>query len=555
MTRLADITNQHILEYITGTSSRTIDTSAFVDHLTHEIGSFYQVPCSFRYDVSLNEPVNTVVDWERQHDHEVSINENAQSNITTRSECDLCKECGVHLQPIDVKDRVMFICAYCRRRHRVCEQCGDITISPVEVITEDNNVHILCRSCAKDRCTTCDSCGFTKFKEDVLEVEERELCKKCYVLNTSECAKCHQRCITTHSHTVFTGFDLETFEYNNKQHICHGCFCNSDYICCTSCGVVCSLDLGHIDDDGRQQCIACYENEKLIHKYNYLPRFKKYKLPHEQDVPSTTFIGIETEIEDIQRRPNKYQTMTAKKITQDMPFIYCMHDGSISCGFEIATMPLSWNFIRQNEDKFLPLFNLTKEGWRSFETSTCGMHIHLSKNSFSSLGLFKFLKFFYDNPQFIILVSQRDNIHSLNRWANLRTRQRLIDKAKTKYQTESKYTAINLLHENSVEVRVFRGTLNPRTFFKNIEFCKAVMDFTRNSSVKHVTMLNFLDFVNKEKESFPRLYSFLNNSGILTKNSIQEWFTDRRTCIEIPPKAIRDVPFAPSACVQVVDLP
>ncbi|GAH84174.1 unnamed protein product, partial [marine sediment metagenome] len=141
------------------------------------------------------------------------------------------------------------------------------------------------------------------------------------------------------------------------------------------------------------------------------------------------------------------------------PFTYAKHDGTLNFGIEVVSHPATWNWLKQNYRKWENILNLRKVGFKSFDTTTCGMHIHLSKNAFSSLHLYKILKFFYENKDFILKISQRKSSY-LNRYATLSSQDfnnSLALKAKWKNQTEEKYTAINLLNEPTIEIRVLEG--------------------------------------------------------------------------------------------------
>ena len=64
----------------------------------------------------------------------------------------------------------------------------------------------------------------------------------------------------------------------------------------------------------------------------------------------------------------------------------------------------------------------------------------------------------------------------------------------SKYKKQTlgdKYYATNLLHSDTIEVRIFRGTLNEQAFRKNLEFVKSVADW-----IKVTDNNNYLDFKN-----------------------------------------------------------
>lgn len=207
----------------------------------------------------------------------------------------------------------------------------------------------------------------------------------------------------------------------------------------------------------------------------------------------------------------------AKALKSKVPFIYIKRDGSVPDGMEIVTQPLSMSWIRENKTAFDPIFKLVREGYASHDGGRCGMHIHMSKSSFTNFHLYKFLSFFYNNPGFILTISQRGTLEKLNQWSRIRHHEygdigwknALTRMAREKSQTVSRYKAVNLSNEHTVEIRIFRGTLKRERFFKNLEFCQALYEFTMTHSEAECTYQRFIKFVSLFKREFPNLYAFL----------------------------------------------
>ena len=153
---------------------------------------------------------------------------------------------------------------------------------------------------------------------------------------------------------------------------------------------------------------------------------------------------------------------------------------------------------------------LRNNGFRSFNSTTCGMHIHISKENFTTWQLFRFMSFFNDNKEFIVKLSQRDE-SKLRKWASLsdENRDELVHKTisvKKGKDNFSRYSAINLCNDKTIEIRIFRGTLAQGSFFKNIEFCQALFEYTRDNAT--VTLKGFKEYVANKKE-FKNLAQFI----------------------------------------------
>ena len=146
-------------------------------------------------------------------------------------------------------------------------------------------------------------------------------------------------------------------------------------------------------------------------------------------------------------------------------------------------------------------------GMKSFKTDTCGIHIHMSKKAFSKLHLYKFLRFFRENTAFVAKISQRTS-ENLDQWSTLNSDESILYQAKHG-KTCERYVAVNLGPPDTVEIRIFRGNLLETAFRKNLEFCKALFDFTAVSSSSSLTAIHFHKFVVKNKKQFPNLLAFL----------------------------------------------
>jgi hypothetical protein len=254
-----------------------------------------------------------------------------------------------------------------------------------------------------------------------------------------------------------------------------------------------------------------YEEEfnGSIESYSYKPK-PKFNFIKGED-KNSLFFGLELEIENEEDKiRNKY---AAQKITQILTedIVYLKSDGSLSNGFEIVTHPMSFAFIKSIPEKFsLMLEYLKNNGFRSYNSTTCGMHIHISKENFTTWQLFRFMSFFNDNKEFIVKLSQRDE-SKLKKWASLSDENRdelmyktiSVKKGKDNF---SRYSAINLCNDKTIEIRIFRGTLAQGSFFKNIEFCQALFEYTRDYSI--VTLQGFKEYIANKKE-FKNLAQFI----------------------------------------------
>lgn len=293
--------------------------------------------------------------------------------------------------------------------------------------------------------------------------------------------------------------DANYMERNDLVHDCDGDIRRLDdvYYWESDCEYHSEPEEEEDDDD-------CDMDSATINSYSYRPSMKFHKLSNENE--NAPFFGIELEVERKNSNGLKHKYMAGLIENEHW---YFKTDGSLTDGFEIVTHPLTFNYIQQNEKVFTNSLKLLVEnGYNSYDANTCGMHIHISKNNFNTWHLYRFLKFFVENKEFIAAISQR-KMEKLKKWANIEddSDSSLIYKAKKKDGNGERYVAINLKNSQTIEIRIFRGTLNINSFMKNIEFSHALYMFTKEN--KDITLDGFKEYIEKSCD-YSNLKKFIN---------------------------------------------
>lgn len=249
------------------------------------------------------------------------------------------------------------------------------------------------------------------------------------------------------------------------------------------------------DEDREEDDEINDTNGALIRNYSFKPITQFISMPYDaKDVP---FFGIELEVERMDKSETSRGDM-AQKIENKA--WYFKNDGSLNNGFEIVTHPLTFSYIKHSAKDFENALNeLSNSAYNSYNANTCGMHIHISKKAFGTWQLYKFMKFFAENVPFIVAISQR-KMEKLVQWANIEDNDdnTLMYKAKKKEGNSARYVAINLQNYSTIEVRIFRGTLNFQSFMKNIEFVHALYMFTKESKI--ITLDSFKEYISNSCE-------------------------------------------------------
>lgn len=323
---------------------------------------------------------------------------------------------------------------------------------------------VVCGLCFVDYYNQCEHCNYGSKKSDIRQWEGHSYCSHCYD-NMFVCVSCQRR---------------QFHEQSADAGICRGCF---------------------------------EEERRIINPQHDA----KIKLDFQGEGPH--FYGIELEVEcdeKINRRPQ-----FAKQILKLFDgFVMAKHDGSIvdrngkNIGFEIVTVPASREI---QYDKWNHFFDNLPKGLRSYDTKTCGLHVHASRNPLSQLTIAKILLFMNrkENIPFITTIAGR----SANRYCQIK------DKVfkDARYGTMDRYEALNLVNKGTIEFRIFRGTLKRESLFKSLEFCDALIYFCKECSysIRDCQKVDkFLEYVKLRKKDYIHLWAFICARWLRQENDL-----------------------------------
>jgi hypothetical protein len=221
-----------------------------------------------------------------------------------------------------------------------------------------------------------------------------------------------------------------------------------------------------------------------------------------------------------------------------MELAYLKHDGSLSCGYEIVTHPMSHDYYKnQASDLWDTLEHLrTYYKVKSWDTSTCGLHIHVSRTGFNGGGhMHRFLNLIYSNQDFYQRLAGREE----SRWATFSdimhsevTRDeygnRVLDEygdyqyvtkrdiaSKLKGFNTERYSAVNTRNQETLEIRIFKGTVNTNTIKSHLDLAHASVEYTRSLTVRDVregalAWVKFADYILAHADLYPELYERVN---------------------------------------------
>jgi hypothetical protein len=223
------------------------------------------------------------------------------------------------------------------------------------------------------------------------------------------------------------------------------------------------------------------------------------------------FYGIELEVEC---KNGVWYDGEAKRVYQALGLDYAVlkRDGSLSdAGFEIVTRPDSLDIHKRRWADFIQTASQTLTSWTN---GRCGMHIHATRAALTQLQLGKMLVWVnHANNESVVKTTAG---RSLKQWACIEQGKKLTDGKKL---SPNRYVALNV-RDYTVELRIFRGTLKPESFFKNLEFYDALIAFcapANHSCTDIETPLPFLKFVTDNAKTYPNLHGFYVRRGVYTR--------------------------------------
>ena len=333
----------------------------------------------------------------------------------------------------------------------------------------------------------CCYCGKTLPESQLHFIEEEYwLCDHCMHEHTTTCSHCGEPIL------------LENNARSSETPLCNACY-DDHYNTCTRCGRVIHTDDTYYRDryDDEPYCYDCYsrfERDGRIQDYYYNPDPIFYG-------SGSRYFGVELEIDEAgESDDNAEQVMSVGN--RDAEHIYCKHDGSLHDGFEIVTHPMTLDYHMNK----MPWADVLKEarrmGYISHQAGTCGLHIHVNRDSFgdanedqeASIGR---LLFFFEKHWDELLKFSRRTQRQLDSWAaryGYKDNPKAMLEHAKKGSNRGRYACINLLNYNTVEFRIFRGTLKLNTLLATLQLVNKICDLAACLSDDEIQNVSWTTF-------------------------------------------------------------
>lgn len=361
---------------------------------------------------------------------------------------------------------------------------------------------------SKENLAICRNCGAEYPASEAVTVEEELVCPTC-AARTVVCACCGER------------IWLRNNVGNEHTILCEDCY-DDRYARCVDCGRLLLQDevnyLNEGDDYG--YCAACYDRQKAraIHDYNYKPT------PHFfGDGPR--YFGVELEIDEGGECADCAEAILSVGNAKAY-HLYCKHDGSLEDGIEIVSHPMSLHYHTHRVPWRQVLARAVSLGYTSHRAGTCGLHIHVSRRALGETCdaqekvIARILYFFEKNWAEMLKFSRRTS-RQLDQWAcrygYKDTPSEMIEHIK-KGHSNGRYAAINLTNDDTVEFRMFNGTLKYNTFIATLQLIDLICDVALSFSDEQMRALSWSDFVGRCTQ--PELVQYLKERRLYVNEPV-----------------------------------
>jgi hypothetical protein len=333
----------------------------------------------------------------------------------------------------------------------------------------------------------------------------------------SNCSACNEDYADVDEHGYYSGYcrdcgnDMFTCgRCNDVDHEDNSYTVSGDYWChdcwdghsrhCDRC------DYDYNPNNGR----CCSGSSHDVEDYSYKPYPQFHWVENDPDKDRHVFMGFELEVES---NGSEYGGPAhVHGILGDTA--YFKEDSSLSDGFEIVTHPMTLAYAHSMDWSWTQ--GLLDMGYRSWDRSTCGLHVHVDRRAFTGrLHQYSFTLLLMRNKALSYLVAGRQG----NSYASFdkSVRAEIPKHIKGEYNNAQRYSAVNVLPTATLEVRMFRGSLKKERILAALEYVHSAVEYSRGArsgvgAEEYLTAPAYIQWLRVRKDLYPNLLSYVNSS-------------------------------------------
>ena len=453
----------------------------------------------------------------------------------------ICDECGEYIPNDEIVEvNGQNYCQACIDEYFVeCANCGEY-VRRDDATYADGDYY--CEDCRDEELCWCEDCEeyHRDYNGSHVESVGRWVCDNCLERYYTRCERCGEYIPDGNTVTVIVSDRGWTEEW------CTNCAEYNTWTC-DECGDVYSDDIEPIEDDWDRYCPNCrggrpqdtgdintWRSPRYREGYCFKPApclcatESERRMAGDDWKTKIIFYGFELEIDRNVKcdRENEW----SEKIVDELPSTYCKKDCSLDkggsySGIEIVSHPATLAWYEERKSQFDSCFDMLKEGgWLSHDAGTCGLHVHISLHALEEANPWAVnnMLFLVDRFWDKLVKFSRRTEYQLNRWARRYSIARgTYEEIKNMAKREcDRYMSVNLQNEHTVEIRMFRGTLNTETFFATLQLIDTMVKrcIEIGNDVRKLQAMSWEEFVASDHAE---LNSYLKRRG-LTEGSVEE---------------------------------
>lgn len=388
--------------------------------------------------------------------------------------------------------------------YRICEDCGYVFHKNNMTYCDSDGAYY-CEVCRDECLTQCADCGGWYLNDEVREISvgwrrTKWVCESCAEEYGTSCAYCGE----------WRQYEDLTHCVDSDNYYCRDNYrCNDNIYWCEDCGDAFEYDdsVYWNDDDEAYYCENCYSrHESYVGSYHshYYDEFRCNPGENRSLVP---FIGFELETYADDRCA---EHDIAEYTNDEFDSYFAMErDCSIGDGIEFISQPCSISYHLGLMPEIAAWSRyLVNHGYNSHNSARCGFHIHLDKKYFGSkldCATAKLLYLFERHWDNMLRFSRR-NSEQVRSWCGRYEKhdeedcgQRVVPGKKfasiIKKSYKERYRAINLCPHKTIEIRMWRGSLNPETIEATLKFTARLMELCKKVSAVELSKMSFEDLL------------------------------------------------------------
>lgn len=357
----------------------------------------------------------------------------------------------------------------------------------------------------------CGVCHSLHPIEDLTSFDDELVCPDCMEDTTTTCGRCGER--------IWIEDDVGN---EDSGHLCQSCY-DRYYGTCERCGRILPEEDLYLEEDDQSLCYDCHRHQRSrysIQDYSYKPTPIFYG-------SDTLYMGVELEIDEGGESDNQAQKLL-EVANSETERIYCKHDGSLNDGFEVVSHPMTLAYHMEKMPWQAVLEKAKQLDYRSHQAKTCGLHVHVNRTAFADNiaeqeeVIARILYFFEKHWEELLKFSRRTH-RQMEQWANRYgykdSPMEILDTAKKGFRG-FRYTAVNLTNANTIEFRLFRGTLRYSSFISALQLIDRICSVAICLNDDELKQMSWSTFV-AGCVQYPELVQYLKERRLYINEPVQ----------------------------------